>query len=303
MNDKVTTKHSWQRLEILQNIDSLGAGFTIASHDMDLRGFGNLVGDEQSGHIKEVGSELYQEILNEAISELKNQNSSEKQLDFTPSINLGIAVYIPTNYIGDSSLRLAIYRRTANLKNRSEIEAFRDEMIDRFGLLPEEFNNLLKIVEIKNICYSLKIESLDCGSGGFVVKFNKNFDTTTTANAANTWMSSTNGLTRRSTASSQRYKENIVELRSVPELHPNKLLSLPVRAFTYKADYLDSEDNRAGLMLPGFIAEEVAEIYPIAADKDDGVIESWNDRFVVPGILALVQDLHARVTTLEGGTQ
>jgi hypothetical protein len=130
-----------------------------------------------------------------------------------------------------------------------------------------------------------------------------NQDTTTTANAANTWMSSTNGLTRRSTASSQRYKENIVELRSVPELHPNKLLSLPVRAFTYKADYLDSEDNRAGLMLPGFIAEEVAEIYPIAADKDDGVIESWNDRFVVPGILALVQDLHARVTTLEGGTQ
>jgi hypothetical protein len=130
-----------------------------------------------------------------------------------------------------------------------------------------------------------------------------NQDTTTTANAANTWMSATNGLTRRSTASSQRYKENIVELRSVPELHPNKLLSLPVRAFTYKADYLDSEDNRAGLMLPGFIAEEVAEIYPIAADKDNGIIESWNDRFVVPGILALVQDLHARVTMLEGGTQ
>lgn len=176
MNDKVTTEHSWQRLEILQNIDSLGAGFTIASHDMDLRGFGNLVGDEQSGHIKEVGSELYQEMLNEAIAELKNQNISEKQLEFTPSINLGIAVYIPTTYIEDSSLRLAIYRRTANLKNRSEIEAFRDEMIDRFGLLPEEFNNLLKIVEIKNICYSLKIESLDSGAGGFVVKFNKNFD-------------------------------------------------------------------------------------------------------------------------------
>ncbi|NBU53628.1 MAG: transcription-repair coupling factor, partial [Alphaproteobacteria bacterium] len=121
---------------------------------MDLRGFGNLVGGEQSGHIKEVGSELYQEMLNEAIAELKNQNISEKQLEFTPSINLGIAVYIPTTYIEDSSLRLAIYRRTANLKNRSEIEAFRDEMIDRFGLLPEEFNNLLKIVEIKNICYS-----------------------------------------------------------------------------------------------------------------------------------------------------
>jgi hypothetical protein len=130
-----------------------------------------------------------------------------------------------------------------------------------------------------------------------------NQDTTTTTNTANTWMSATNGLTRRSTASSQRYKENIVDIRTVPALDPNKLLSLPVRAFTYKADYLDSADNRAGSALPGFIAEEVAQAYEIAADKNDGVIESWNDRFVVPGILALVQDLHARVETLEAGTQ
>jgi hypothetical protein len=130
-----------------------------------------------------------------------------------------------------------------------------------------------------------------------------NQDSTTTANAANTWMSATTGLTRRSTASSQRYKENIVDIRTVPGLDPNKLLSLPVRAFTYKADYLDSADDRFGDSLPGFIAEEVGEIYPIAADKDNGVIESWNDRFVVPGILALVQDLNARVTMLEGGTQ
>ena len=176
MSDKVTTKHSWKRLEILQNIDSLGAGFTIASHDMDLRGFGNLVGDEQSGHIREVGSELYQEMLDEAISDLKNQNSNEKYLDFTTSINLGLAVYIPANYIEDSSLRLAIYRRTASLKNHSEIEAFKDEMIDRFGAIAEEFTNLLKIVEIKTICHSLRIESLDSGPGGFVIKFNKNFD-------------------------------------------------------------------------------------------------------------------------------
>jgi hypothetical protein len=130
-----------------------------------------------------------------------------------------------------------------------------------------------------------------------------NQDSVTTTNTANTWMSGTSGLTRRSTASSQRYKENIVDIRTVPALDPNKLLSLPVRAFTYKADYLDSADDRSGAPLPGFIAEEVAETYEIAADKNDGVIESWNDRFVVPGILALVQDLHARVATLEGGTQ
>jgi len=127
-----------------------------------------------------------------------------------------------------------------------------------------------------------------------------NQDPTTTTNTANTWMSGTTGLTRRSTASSQRYKENIVDIRTVSALNPNKLLSLPVRAFTYKADYLDSADDRANTPLPGFIAEEVAQVYEIAADKNDGVIESWNDRFVVPGILALVQDLHARVTTLEG---
>lgn len=126
-----------------------------------------------------------------------------------------------------------------------------------------------------------------------------NQDTTTTANAANTWMSATNGLTRRSTASSLRYKDNIVDLRTIADIDPKKLLDIPVRAFSYKTDYLDAADDRAGLMLPGFIAEEVAEIYPIAADKVDGVIESWNDRFVVPGMLALIQDLHARVETLE----
>jgi hypothetical protein len=127
-----------------------------------------------------------------------------------------------------------------------------------------------------------------------------NQDTTTTANAANTWMSATNGLTRRSTASSLRYKDNVVDLRTVADIDPKKLLDVPVRAFSYKTDYLDAADDRAGLMLPGFIAEEVAAVYPIAADKVDGVIESWNDRFVVPGMLALIQDLHARVATLEG---
>ena len=127
-----------------------------------------------------------------------------------------------------------------------------------------------------------------------------NQDTTTTANAANTWMSATNGLTRRSTASSERYKDNIVGLRTVADLDPAKLLELPVRAFSYKTDYLDSEDDRAGLMLPGFIAEEVAAIYPIAADKVDGTVESWNDRFIVPGMLALIQDLNARINILEG---
>ncbi len=173
---KTTSKHSLQRLDILQNIDSLGAGFTIASHDMDLRGFGNLVGSEQSGHIKEVGSELYQEMLDEEIKKLKNQDADEKIAEFTPTINLNIAVLIPDNYIEDSSLRLAIYRRAGDLQTNTEIEHFRDEMIDRFGPLPNEFSNLLHMVKIKNICLDLKIETLDSGPNGFVMKFNKNFD-------------------------------------------------------------------------------------------------------------------------------
>lgn len=176
LSNKINTKHALQRLDILQNIDSLGAGFTIAGHDMDLRGFGNLVGSEQSGHIKEVGSELYQEMLDEAINELKKQDNIKENINFIPTINLGISMLIPSGYIEDSSLRLAIYRRTGDLKTPNEIESFREEMIDRFGIIPNEFNNLLQMLKIKLTCIDLKIDGLDTGPNGFVIKFNKNFD-------------------------------------------------------------------------------------------------------------------------------
>jgi hypothetical protein len=126
-----------------------------------------------------------------------------------------------------------------------------------------------------------------------------NQDSTTTTNAANTWMSATNGLTRRSTASSQRYKENITDIRTVGDLDPKKLLDLPVRAFTYKPEFLTDADDRAGMMIPGFIAEEVDQVYPIAADYVDGP-ESWNDRMITPALLALIQDLNKRIELLEG---
>jgi hypothetical protein len=126
-----------------------------------------------------------------------------------------------------------------------------------------------------------------------------NQDSSTSANAANTRMD-TDGRTRRSTASSARFKEDITDIANVPEMAPSKLLSLPIRAFKFKADYLDPADNRAGLMVPGLVAEEVAEHYPIAADLSDGVVENWNERFLIPGMLGLIQDLHARVTELEG---
>jgi transcription-repair coupling factor (superfamily II helicase) len=173
-NKTKISKYSTRRLEILQNLNTLGAGFTIASHDMDLRGFGNLIGDEQSGHVREVGSELYQEMLDEAIAELRKESS--EILEFTPKINLKIPILIPEAYIDDSSLRLAIYRRTGLLKNNDDIEHFKLEMEDRFGPVPQEFLNLLKVVEIRNKCMELKIEALDSGPEGFVIRLNDNFD-------------------------------------------------------------------------------------------------------------------------------
>lgn len=171
-NYKYTTKHAIKRLKIMQSSCSLGSGFTIASHDMDLRGFGNLVGEEQSGQIKEVGVELYQEMLDEQIAALKNEPINNER-NFVPTINLGLPVFISDNYIADSNLKLGIYRRIGNLIDNSDIENFRDEMVDRFGSIPIEFNNLLNIVKIKHLCSKLNIENLDSGERGFVLKFYK----------------------------------------------------------------------------------------------------------------------------------
>ena len=125
-----------------------------------------------------------------------------------------------------------------------------------------------------------------------------NEDPSTVTNAANTRMD-LSGRTRRSTASSIRYKENIVDLVDVEELHPRKLLDIPVRAFSYKQAHLSDTDDRSQTLIPGFIAEEIDSIYPLAADYDSGGPESWNDRILVPGMLALIQDLHKRVVILE----
>lgn len=174
-NYKKMTAHSIKRLEIMQSSRTLGSGFTIASHDMDLRGFGNLVGEEQSGQIKEVGVELYQEMLDEQIAIFKGE-VTENPKSFVPTINLGLPVFIPDNYIADSSLKLSLYRRIGNLTDNTDIENFKDEMVDRFGPIPLEFNNLLDIVKIKHKCSKLNIENLDSGERGFVLKFYKEAD-------------------------------------------------------------------------------------------------------------------------------
>lgn len=123
---------------------------------------------------------------------------------------------------------------------------------------------------------------------------------TTVTDAANGRVTVTLGRVTRSTASSERYKENITPLRIIDELDPKKLLDLPVRAFTYREDYLSETDSRFGALIPGFIAEEVDAVYPTAVDYEDGQVESWNDRMIIPGLLALIQDLYKEVQILKG---
>ena len=169
-----------KRLEVMQTLDALGAGFTLASHDLDIRGAGNLLGDEQSGHIREVGIELYQQMLEEAVADLKagqgRRRKSEAEIarDFTPNINLGLPVLIPEDYVRDLPVRLGLYRRIGTLANEGEVEAMAAELADRFGTLPEEVENLLQVVAIKALCRASGVEKLDAGPKGIVVAFHRN---------------------------------------------------------------------------------------------------------------------------------
>lgn len=170
------SRNAQKRLEIMQTLDKLGAGFTLASHDMDIRGTGNIVGEEQSGHIREVGVELYQSLLQEAIIMVRaeQENITPLDLEWTPQINLGTSVMIPETYVADLDLRLNLYRRIAHLESRPEIDMFAAEMIDRFGKLPQEVQNLFEIIEIKSLCRKAYIEKLDVGPKGIVIAFRDN---------------------------------------------------------------------------------------------------------------------------------
>ncbi|MCX7303951.1 MAG: transcription-repair coupling factor [Hyphomicrobiales bacterium] len=159
-----------RRLKVLQSLDTLGAGFQLASHDLDIRGAGNLLGEEQSGHIKEVGFELYQQMLEEAVAEIRDTGEPVDG-GWSPQITVGTAVMIPEGYVPDLQLRLALYRRLGDLATTEEIDAFAAEMIDRFGPLPDEVQHLLKIVFIKALCRQANVEKLDAGPKGVVIHF------------------------------------------------------------------------------------------------------------------------------------
>jgi len=163
-----------KRLRVLGTLDTLGAGFTLASQDLDIRGGGNLVGEEQSGHVREVGYELYQSMLQEAISRIKTgelQGLSDGDDQWAPTINLGVPVLIPEAYVPDLDVRLGLYRRLSSLSSKVELEGFAAELIDRFGKLPKEVNTLMLIVRIKAMCQRAGIARLDGGPKGATIQF------------------------------------------------------------------------------------------------------------------------------------
>ena len=173
-HNQITTTAE-MRLKILKKLDNIGAGFTLASYDMDLRGPGNILGSEQSGHIKEVGFAMYNAMLKDAIKQLKNGGSIEEvEEDFYPVINIRWSFLLPDSYIADANERLTIYRRLSEIRTIEELDETSLELTDRFGKQPEEVQNLLEIVSLKILAKELNIESIEAGSKGILMKFNNN---------------------------------------------------------------------------------------------------------------------------------
>ena len=169
--ERQMTDAAEKRLKVLSDLDTLGAGFQLASHDLDIRGAGNLLGDEQSGHIKEVGYELYQSMLEEAIMEARAGGMRERQRDFSPQITVDAPILIPEEYVPDLDLRMGLYRRLNDVDEARGLEEFAAEMIDRFGPLPEATDNLVKVMEIKLNARTACVARLDVGPKGALVTF------------------------------------------------------------------------------------------------------------------------------------
>ncbi len=175
------TRQAKRRLEVMQTLDKLGAGFSLASYDMDIRGAGNLLGDEQSGHVKEVGVELYQDMLRQAVALSKSVSKKEKgdnvvsEDNWSPLISIGTDVLIPDSYIVDLSVRLSLYRKIASIYDLASLQDIKVELTDRFGPIPDKVKNLLHIVELKHISKHINIAKIDAGNKGFSIQFRHNF--------------------------------------------------------------------------------------------------------------------------------
>ncbi len=179
-NQKVLTPVAQKRLNILQALNQLGAGFSLANHDLDIRGAGNILGIEQSGHIKDVGIALYHHLLEEEINRLKAGNTADDAApapvaaDWSVQITTGVPIIIPESYVADLGVRLGLYKRIGSLKTLEELNDMREELIDRFGNIPDEVDNLLKTVEIKQISVLANIDRIEAGAKGILLSFHNN---------------------------------------------------------------------------------------------------------------------------------
>ena len=173
---RLLTPNAKRRLEVMQTLDALGAGFSLASYDLDIRGAGNLLGDEQSGHVREVGVELYQEMLKEAViaAKMGEDDVAAEEASWSPFINMGTAVLIPDGYVEDLTVRLSLYRRIAAMESHDELDQLTAELVDRFGVIPDEVKNLLDTISIKILCRMANVSKVDAGPKGVSLAFRNN---------------------------------------------------------------------------------------------------------------------------------
>ena len=170
---KMMTKDAERRLDALENLDNLGAGFILATHDLEIRGAGELLGNEQSGQIESIGFSLYMELLDEAVKALKEgrEPSLEELTQQQADIELRVPALLPDDYLGDVNMRLSFYKRIAAAENKSELDELKVELIDRFGLLPDATKNLLQIAELRLLVEPLKVVRIDAGTQGGFIEF------------------------------------------------------------------------------------------------------------------------------------
>ena len=167
------TRDATKRLEAIASLEDLGAGFALATHDLEIRGAGELLGDDQTGQITSVGFSLYMDMLEQAVEALKEgkEPSLDDALAQQTDIELRIAALLPEDYIGDVNMRLSLYKKLANCKNQDDIDEFQVECIDRFGLLPDPAKNLVSMAALKIRAKTLGIEKIEMHSLGGTLLF------------------------------------------------------------------------------------------------------------------------------------
>lgn len=166
---KKLDKDAQERLRVIQENSALGSGIRIAQHDLELRGSGNILGQNQSGHINSVGYELYMELLDETIKEQKGEEISDYSLE--PEINLRVPAFIPDNYIKDIKIRLTYYKRLSDIDSADDLDQIEDELKDQFGKIPEQVINLMGVMLIRKTCKDLGIKDVSVGKIGISLSF------------------------------------------------------------------------------------------------------------------------------------